>query len=395
MTSEKEGLNLPEPHVAWIYTEPIFETLDAATWLQTTDALRKAGWKVTLAAPGPGGKREAGGVEVLCISRPDIYLLRQFIFHLKVVLFLLLHWNRVDVILFHSMSAPFLLPLRLLRVLCPSGRPLLVLDTRTVQMEPIEMETPRVRVREAFHRFSRRMADMWADGQTAITERMAKAVGIPNRKLWGVWPSGVDPGQFLGAREARKWPGEGDSVHLVYIGALHHERNLRTLAQAVQQANQEGLSLRLSLIGDGTERSDLERFAAHSEGFVQVLPPVPHDKVGDVLAKAHIGVSPFRNEEKFRVSSPIKLFEYMASGLPLLATRIACHTDVVGDGSYAIWAESGDLEGLLDALRLAWRLKDRLPLMGREAAKAAEFWTWEQSAKKLRRALELGLRGDR
>jgi glycosyltransferase involved in cell wall biosynthesis len=124
---------------------------------------------------------------------------------------------------------------------------------------------------------------------------------------------------------------------------------------------------------------------------VRVLAPVPHDEVPDLLSQAHVGVLPFPDEEKFRVSSPIKLFEYMASGMPILATRVACHTDVVGDGTYTFWAEDESVESLLAALRQVWRERNSLGDMALGAATAAEKWTWQESGRDLKRALEYGL----
>ena len=100
---------------------------------------------------------------------------------------------------------------------------------------------------------------------------------------------------------------------------------------------------------------------------------------------------PFPDEEKFRVSSPIKLFEYMAAGLPILATRIVCHTDVIGNGAYVFWAEQTDAAGLLAALRLVWLSREVLSTMGAQAAVAAQAWTWHTSAQKLKLAIEHGL----
>jgi glycosyltransferase involved in cell wall biosynthesis len=110
-----------------------------------------------------------------------------------------------------------------------------------------------------------------------------------------------------------------------------------------------------------------------------------------MLAKAHVGVLPFPDEEKFQVSSPIKLFEYMAAGLPVLATRIACHTDVAGDGGYVFWAEQASVTGLHAALCLVWQNRDSLRSMGSQAAIASRAWTWHESARKLRAALERGV----
>ena len=57
-----------------------------------------------------------------------------------------------------------------------------------------------------------------------------------------------------------------------------------------------------------------------------------------MLAAADIGVTslPSPDDVKYEASSPLKLFEYMAAGLPVLATSNRCHTDVVGAGGYAL-----------------------------------------------------------
>ena len=106
---------------------------------------------------------------------------------------------------------------------------------------------------------------------------------------------------------------------------------------------------------------------------------------------AHVGVLPFPDQEQFRVSSPIKLFEYMASGMPILATHIVCHTDVVKDGEYAFWAQSGRVECLEAALEEVWNQRYHIQEKGQEAAVAAQDWSWAASARKLNSALRNGL----
>jgi len=313
------------------------------------------------------------------------------VFHLKLLRRILADWAWIDVILFDSMSAPWLLPLRVVRKLTGRRRPLLVMDTRTLHMIPKTKENWRSRLLKVFHRLMTRAGNRWADGRLTITHRLAQALRVPPERLWGVWPSGVDLDRFVLAQKARHWPSPEEPIHLIYIGVLHYERNLMALSRAVEEANTKGLAFVLLLVGDGTERADLEKFAGQTGGRIRVIRPFPHDQVWTVLAQAHVGCLPFPDEERFQVSSPIKLFEYMASGLPILATRIACHTDVMGSSNYAFWAEKADVPGLGAALSVVWERRNSLAAMGRDAAAAAQAWTWKNSAEKLRRALEKGV----
>lgn len=389
--SSKE-LGYGPTHVVWVYTEPVIHRLDAVTWLETTRQLTDSGWRVTLVAEGPAGEHRIRGVEVLCIAKPRVYLLRQAVFHLKVLRLLASRWSSIGVILFHPMSAPWLLPLRFVRGLSQGPHPLLVMDSRTVPMAPVKLSLWRHQIRAYYHRLMHRLANRWADGQTAITQRMAETLRIPSHQLWCTWPSGVDTEQFICAQAVRQWPLPGQRIRLVYVGVLHHERNLMSLCRAVEKANSEGMRFSLSIVGDGAERLALEKFSLQTEGRVRVLPPVPHEEVPAVLGQAHVGVLPFPDEEKFRVSSPIKLFEYLAAGMPILATRIVCHTDVTGSGGYVFWAEDGSVEGLLGALRGIWQASASLHRLGLEAAVASQDWTWQQAAAKLGNALQQAIR---
>ena len=382
-------------HLVWVYTGDLATALDRVTWLETTAELRALGWQVTLVAVGEGGLKHIDGIEVLSFRQPRIYLLKQAIFHLRVLALLARQWRSLDLVLFHSMSAPWLLPLRWLRPLMAGRSPLLVMDTRTLPMTVPELEGVRLRLLRHFHNLMERFGNAMADGRLAITPAMSEAVAIPPGKLWGVWPSGVRPETMASAREARVWPAAGTAVELIYIGCTHYERNLSTFCRAMEGAAARGMDFRLTIIGDGTERDELDRLAAQSRGRIRVLDPVPYREIPGCLGQAHVGILPFPDEEKFRVSSAIKLFEYLAAGMPVLSTRIEPHVKVLGDCPCVFWAEHWEAEGLLAGLGRLWEQRDSLAERGEAAAVRVTDWTWQASARKLSDALLNGLGGPR
>lgn len=373
--------------LAWV--SPITPTkLDSVTWLDTTRELRRLGMDVTLLAAGqPAGRHSYRGIEVVNIPRPEIYFVSRLVFHLRVLLYLLPRLSQLDFILFHPISAIWLFPLRL----AGRGRPRLVMDSR--DLLDFGNRSLKARLRNALERLTYRLATRLADGQTAITPRLAQLVGIPPRQLWGIWPSGVNPEAFATARAGRRPPAPGEPLRLVYVGIILEQRHLLPLARAVRRANDEGMAFRLSLYGDGPYRPALEAYAAEAGDCVRVERPIPYDAIPAMLAAADIGVTslPSPDDVKYEASSPLKLFEYMAAALPVLATSNRCHTDVVGAGGYAFWAAAPTEEELLAALRQAWAARDRLTALGEEAYRAVADWTWAASARKLYQALEGGL----
>lgn len=375
----------------WLTGGSSEKSLDSATWLDTSTELNRSGWKVTLIFAGSDPPKTWRGVQLLSIPRPEIYFLRQFVFHARALSYLISCMESTDVIIFHSISAPWMLLLVTWRHIQKRHLPALVMDTRTMNMFPESHKSWKDDIRRIYYAFMEKSINRWVDGRLAITHRMAEVVGIPREKLWGIWPSGVDFEMFKPAQASRAWPRRDEPIHLAYVGVLNYERNLMNMSRAVVKANMEGLPFVLSLVGDGNQKGDLENFARETNGRVRVLPRVHHAQIPGVLSQAHVGVLPFPDEEKFQVSSPIKLFEYMASGIPILATRIACHTDVIGTGDYVFWMEDSNEAGLLAGLRQVWKKSEELSEMGKRAAIASKHWTWSESANKLNTALETGL----
>lgn len=372
------------PRLAWVSPLTPWK-LDSVTWLATTQELRRQGMEVTLLAAGPPGPSTYQGVEVFNIERPEIYFFGRLLFHLRLLRYLLPRLDQFDFILFHPISAIWLFPLRLWGRRCP----LLVMDSR--DLLDFNTRTLKARLRNGWERFTYWLARYLVHGQTAITSRLAHLVGIPPRQLWGIWPSGVDPDAFAVSRQGRRWPVEGEPVRLAYAGIFLEQRNLLALARAVRRANDEGMSFVLSLFGDGPFRAALEAYAAAGPG-VAVERPIPYEQIPAMLNQAHVGVTslPPSDDLKYEASSPLKLFEYMAAGLPVLSTRNRCHTDVVGDGGFAFWAGEPTEEELLVALRAAWAARGRLEELGSAAYRDVHEWTWATSARKLFKALEEG-----
>lgn len=387
----KSETNHP-PHLIWVTPNDLTAALDAATFLDTAEELRRLGWRVSLLSGSPENIKSVRGIAITPIPSPDIYFLGQHIFHQRALRFIKRQNPGADVVLFHQVSGLWMLKLLPWRAVHRRSRPLVVLDTRSVYM-PEKTTRKQIKgvLRETYLNLINWMANRWVDGQTAITARIAQSIHIPEDKLWGCWSSGVNPAHFAHSAEMRRWPSSSETIKLIYIGSTHHERNLLPLSQAVIQANQSGMQFHFTIIGSGAQQEELKGYANQYPAHLSVHDAVPHEDIPGWLADAHVGVLPFPDEEKFRVSSPIKLFEYMASGLVIMATRIVCHTDVMGSAKYAFYADGSDTASLLAGLEKIWQARENLPALGLQAMQDVNKWSWEAAAKQLKQALEKGL----
>lgn len=378
------------PRLLWVHAAPLLSALDGATWIETTRHLRNMGWDVVLLGEGPRGAHVVDGVEIQCRPKSGKYVIGTALFHLSVLSMTIRHFSEIDILLFHQMSAIWLFPLKLLRMVMGQAYPKFVMDTRDL---PTTEKGFKKHLRSAYFTFVHWLANHVADGQTAITHRMVELVDIPADNLWGIWPSGVEVERFSSAQDGRIWPQDDQPIRLCYVGKLHMERNLLPLCEAVKNANTNQQYFQLDLVGKGPHEDVFRRLAAEPETGIAVLDPVPHDQVPNILREAHIGVTslPEPGDKKFQASSPIKLFEYMAAGLPILSTSNPCHTDVVGNGQYAFWADAATSSAVQNALAQAQANEYRLSQLGEEAFAEADNWSWRASAAKLSEALATGL----
>jgi starch synthase len=203
---------------------------------------------------------------------------------------------------------------------------------------------------------------------------------------------GADTDRFHpGARPAAPFPRTPDDTIAIFAGAFRTWHGAIKLVDAVARLRARGeRTLKAVFVGDGPELARTARAAQGLEG-VMFLGGVVHDRMPGLLAAADIGVAPFDITAHGPLAlgfywSPLKVFEYMASGLPVVAPSIGRLRRIVNDGEEGILYDAGDPEGLSRALR---QLLDpgRRQMLGRSArARAVRDFSWKGHCSALDRA---------
>lgn len=157
--------------------------------------------------------------------------------------------------------------------------------------------------------------------------------------------NGVDVGAFQ--RAAGSQPGRGDQEVVVgFAGSLKPWHGVDLLLRAFAEV--PGRS-RLLVAGDGPMRTDLEALAAslHLTSRVRFTGAVPHAEMPGILAAMDIGVAPYTAQDGFYFS-PLKVAEYLAAGLPVVASDQGDLREIVGDAGLLV--PPNDVAALAEAL---------------------------------------------
>ncbi len=233
-----------------------------------------------------------------------------------------------------------------------------------VELHGIEGDTPR--------------AVAAADGIATITTALQECVRerfrprVPMRVI----PDGFDDGIFVRA-------GNAGPVRLVYMGQFYEWKGVDVLIRAL--ARLPDLS---ALIIGGSEASDPRRLELQAravrEGVANRIEwpgYLPPRAIPARLRSSDIAILPTRAVHGEEISaSPLKLFEYMACGLPVVASDLPSIRDVIRDGENGLLFRDGDPDSLAAAVR---RLLSSAPERERIADNAwrqAADYTWNARA---------------
>ena len=205
-----------------------------------------------------------------------------------------------------------------------------------------------------------------ADGIVAATPSIAKR--FPARKTVVVrnFPTAEEAERFRGGPHAARPP------NVVYFGGLTEIRGAREMAAAIERVEHPGA--RLVLAGPGTTNLSGDR--------IDVRGWLPREGVAGVLRDARVGLLVLHPVPAHVESLPIKLFEYMAAGIPVVASDFPAWQELVGDAG--ILVDPMDVDAIaasIDALLADPDAAEAMGARGRQAVE--ERYGWEGEAERL------------
>jgi len=177
----------------------------------------------------------------------------------------------------------------------------------------------------------------------------------------------------------RQTPG---GMTAIFAGAFRAWHGAAQFVEAVRLLRARGIDdVDAVLIGDGPERPAVE-VAARGLSGVTFTGAVAHERMPSSLAAADVGVAPFDVEKHPPLKlafywSPLKVFEYMAAGLPVVAPGLPRLRSLVEHGREGVLYEPATPAALADAL-LTLRDPEMRARMGRAArARAEREYSWQ------------------
>ncbi|MSU55800.1 MAG: glycosyltransferase [Candidatus Taylorbacteria bacterium] len=221
-----------------------------------------------------------------------------------------------------------------------------------------------------------------AKGVISITQGLKDALvrtGVPKERIL-VAHDGYDAKQFgvlVTKTEARaRLSLSPDKRIAVYIGGFEEWKGVETLCKASEFLRSDNIQIAV-IGGTAKEKETYER----KYPLVTFLGARPYADLPRNQQIADVLVIPNSGQERIsrEFTSPLKLFAHMASGVPIVASKLPSLTEVLSERNAYI-VEPDDPKALADAIKETLRSPQASTARARQAKEDARTYTWSNRA---------------
>lgn len=221
---------------------------------------------------------------------------------------------------------------------------------------------------------------------TITTESLCQAYDIPREK-WELLPNGVDIELFSPrpCDHIKEKYGLEDSFVVGHVGVLREWLDLEPLFIAIRELASKN-NVKLLIVGGGAGYDKTVEMARDLGvlDYTIFTGTVPYSQVPEYISCMNVGVIPFKQDNVSNNSLPLKLFEYMACGIPVISTHVDAIQKKFGSTVRFVSDADGYAQEIMQ-LHQDPNLCSRLGSEGRRIV--ADEYQWAAIAKKLERIL--------
>lgn len=192
-------------------------------------------------------------------------------------------------------------------------------------------------------------------------------------------------------KESYEIPQEKKWIYdLIYCGMLTEKRGAFSILKAARKVREKQPGIRILLLGridPPSLRSEMLKYVAEHglEELVEFKEQVPYKQVVEYYRQSRIGLILWKPEDNLKIKMPIKLFEYMAFGLPVIGSdfgHIREYIDRHGCGITVDPENAGEVAKAIDALLREDRTFEIMSRKGVEAT--LNEYSWKNEFDRLR-----------
>jgi len=198
---------------------------------------------------------------------------------------------------------------------------------------------------------------------------------VPPERI-SIMPNGVDLSLFNISR--KKNPRK-----VVFAGAMYYHRGLDVLLEAIPKIIKKIPDVKFVLLGSGNELEKLKVIVLEKnlEGSVEFKGWIDRERIPQNISDASIGIGPLRLTDVTSRALPIKVLEYMAVSLPIIAQKGTLPDDVLIDKKNGYFIDG--TEDLAEKISSLLNEPDKINQMGDQSRLMVQNFSWDHIIKNI------------
>jgi glycosyltransferase involved in cell wall biosynthesis len=268
-----------------------------------------------------------------------------------------------------------------------AGVPVFLEVNAPVAFERANFDGPSLRWPRMAQRYERHICDQATHifvVSTPLRDFLVQERGVPADKIT-VLPNGADPDAFdphMDSAAIRQRYQLGARKVIGFVGILRPWHGVELLLDAFSRLSPRQRDLHLLLVGDGPSEQELKNQVARLglEDRVTFTGRVSHGEIREHIAAMDMTVSP----RATFYASPMKILEYMAMAVPVVAPRMPNIIDICDDGSDSLLFDPEDVASLQQCLeRLIGDEQEARRLGAAARRKIEQHLNWQRNAEQI------------
>lgn len=225
-----------------------------------------------------------------------------------------------------------------------------------------------------------------------LKDMLVAAAGVPYDKVIVV-SNGVDTHKFNLRKHSKI--ANNERPRLGFVGGLLRWQGLDRLLRAVKVVRDRGADFDVVVVGDGEERHNLENLSIclGLKDRVEFTGRIDGDKIPEIISNFDICFSGHLPSPMGGMyHSPLKIYEYMAMGKPVIASDFRDARFVIAGRGTGFLFDSENMEDLISVLLNAYEARDSFHTMGLAASKEIEInHSWQSRVAQMSSEIDLRL----
>lgn len=214
----------------------------------------------------------------------------------------------------------------------------------------------------------------------AIEKESVKDFFLEEKKILSI-TNGVSPNNY----DFELMEKISEPISLFYVGPIKKKLGLISLIRLSKKLKVEGIDFNLNLIGPIENKRSVKNKIKKLklENNIKLYGKKPHEETLKIMKKSDVCLLPFEKNPYTNCIYPIKLFEYLAMGKPVIASNLDGIKKIINDGKNGFIVDFKDSTNIVRIIEKIISEDERVRQLSENARKTALEYSWDNINKKV------------